>query len=128
MNLQNARAISSQADSAVNKLVASKGNILPYAVPVNTTNALLGQTIVSPSINISNWFNYLSANFGSPASLYSSLSVAALYSFTCNANLIPNIAAPNLNKLQTLTGKIVTIKSKYEIVVSMDGTASNQYL
>lgn len=64
MNLQNARALAQQIDQAINQMLAQKGNILPYAIGVNSTNPLIGQTIISPSVNISNWFNYLSANFG----------------------------------------------------------------
>ena len=34
MDLQNARAISQQADQAVNTMLARKKNILPYAIGV----------------------------------------------------------------------------------------------
>ena len=72
MDLQNARAISQQADQQVNNMLARKKNILPYAIGVQSTNnALIGQTIVNPTINISNWFNFLSANFGSNLVQYS---------------------------------------------------------
>ncbi len=125
MNLQNARAISTQADQAVNQLMASKGNILPYAIAVNTTNPLIGQTIVSPTVNISNWFNYLSANFGRVSSIYSSAAISALYGFTCGANL-NNIGSANDNQLNTITGRIIAINSKTELVVSVDGGNGNQ--
>ncbi len=73
MNLQNARALSSKADNEVNSFLANKGNILPYAVAINSTqSALIGQTIISPSISITNWFNYLTANFGTAAFPYAS--------------------------------------------------------
>lgn len=128
MNLQNARAISTQADQAVNQLMSSKGNILPYAIAVNTTNALIGQTIVSPTVNISNWFNYLSANFGHVASIYSSAAISALYGFTCTGNLNANIPLPDTNQLNTVTGKIVAINSKIELVVNVDGASSSQII
>jgi len=65
MNLQNARVISQQADQAVNVMLAKKKNILPYAVGVDSlNNALIGQTVINSKINIDNWFNFLSANFG----------------------------------------------------------------
>lgn len=83
MNLQNARALSQKADQQVNLMLASKGNILPYAVAVNESkNALIGQTIVSSTINIANWFNYLSANFGSAAFPYQSSQISCLYKFS----------------------------------------------
>jgi hypothetical protein len=81
MNLQNARAEQQLADRAVNQLLAEKTNVLPYAVAVNSTNALIGQTIVNPSVNISNWFNYISANFGSIALPYAKQDISCLYAF-----------------------------------------------
>lgn len=48
MNLQNARALSREADKLVNSMLAERGNALPYAVGVNNINtALLGQTIIN---------------------------------------------------------------------------------
>ncbi len=80
MNLQNARAVANQANQAVNLLLQSKSSSLPYAVGVSTTtNPLIGQTIINPNVSISNWFNYISANFGKLSSVYSNMPINELY-------------------------------------------------
>lgn len=127
MHLQNARALSQKADQNVNNMLAQRGNILPFAVAVNSTsNALIGQTIVSPSINIANWFNYLTANFGSAAYGYQFSNVQCLYPFSlASLNLRNNIACPaDTDPQQTITGKVMTIRSFNEIVIAIDASSS----
>jgi exonuclease VII small subunit len=129
MHLQNARALSQQADQAVNGMLVQRGNILPFAVAVNSTQtALIGQTVVSPSVNISNWFNYLSANFGTAAFPYQSEQVQCLYPvLLASANLRNSVACPaDKEPLQTVTGKVVQVSSFNELVVAVDGTGSQE--
>jgi hypothetical protein len=109
-------------------MLAERGNALPYAVAVNSTNtALIGQTIVNPSINIANWFNYLTANFGSAAFPYQSSQISCLYQFNLTSNLRNSISCPpDGTSLQSFTGKISSVSSFNEIVVIVDGTNSKQ--
>lgn len=128
MHLQNARALSRKADQQVNTMLASRGNALPYAVAVSSpNNALIGQTIVAQGINISNWFNYLSANFGSAAFPYQDASVSCLYPFTFS-NLRSDVACPDsTSQLQAVTGRVVSIGSN-QIVISVDGSNAQQII
>lgn len=113
MHLQNARALSQQADQAVNSMLAQKGTILPFAVAVNSSSPLIGQTIVSSSVNIANWFNYLSANFGTAAFPYQTSRVNCLYPFSlASLNLRNSVSCPGpSDPLQTITGKVVKINN-----------------
>jgi hypothetical protein len=128
MHLQNARAWSQQADQAVNSMLAQRGTILPFAVAVNSSAPLIGQTVVSSSVSISNWFNYLSANFGTAAFPYQTSRVSCLYPFSLAAlNLRNSIPCPaNSDPLQTVTGKVVKITSFNEIVIAIDNSSSQK--
>jgi hypothetical protein len=127
MNLQNARALSSKADNEVNSYLANKGNILPYAVAVNSTqSALIGQTIISPSISITNWFNYLTANFGTAAFPYASSQVQCLYPVNLG-NLQNNVICPDeYGNFNSLTGKIDSIPLFNQFIIRMDGLNSKE--
>lgn len=107
-------------------MLASRGNALPYAVAVSSpNNALIGQTIVAQGINISNWFNYLSANFGSVAFPYQDAAVSCLYPFTLS-NLRSDVACPDsTSQLQAVTGRLVSIGNN-QIVISVDGSNVQQ--
>jgi hypothetical protein len=128
MHLQNARALSQQADQAVNSMLAQKGTILPFAVAVNSSSPLIGQTIVSSSVNIANWFNYLSANFGTVAFPYQTSQVNCLYPFSlASLNLRNSVPCPAASDpLQTITGKIVKINSFNQIIIAVDNSSSQQ--
>lgn len=128
MNLQNARALSQQADQAVNKLLASRGNVLPYAIAVSSPdNALIGQTIVNPAINISNWFNFLSANFGQAASLYRNEDVSSLYTIV-PSRLKSNLPCPSAASLLSYTGRILSVRNGNEVTVSRDDGNKSEVL
>ena len=125
MHLQNARALSEQADMKVNEMLAVRGN-LPYAVGVQASNKLLlGQTVISEEIAIDNWFNFISANFGNAGLLFMDNAVGELYAFQCGNKTLSAVvgsalAAYDTSDLVSVSGRIVEVVSPGEIVIARE--------
>jgi len=128
MNLQNARALSQQADQAVNALLARKKNILPFAVGVDSINgALIGQTVINDKISIDNWFNFLSANFGGNLPDYiENERVETLYPWRLSNSLQNNVESPVATEEdKCYSGRIVSISNGFSFVFRSDITKND---
>ncbi len=129
MNLQNARALSVKADNQVNSYLAQKGNVLPYAVAVNSTqSALIGQTIISPSISITNWFNYLTANYGTAAFPYAQEQVKCLYPVSLGSLQNDVVCPDDYQTFDSITGKIETVPLFNQIIIKVDGVNAKEII